>query len=296
LLIVALLCASALFTGAACAQTTESTVATIPTATPVDTPTAAPPSTPVRPPEPTATRQAATPTATPRPATPTPAATPTPTPTPEPSLATAKAAALLVHALGVPANSVSFESVKPMQWPNTAIGCPEPGRAYSDVIVPGWVIILRADSKLYEYHADREGDMVVTCDPKLVRTYGNVNLAEDLMLAGVSKIEVLAVEPANPTPVPAVTITNPADIARVVASLQIDLPLYAAKPCATLLRVDFVMADRVESLSYACPGDGTVLRGSEAVTKGRQVLAPAEFQKLINTALAERPFPSMPGQ
>lgn len=297
LFLIASLMAAALFATTACAQKTESTAVAIPTATPVDTPT--PPPNPTRVPSPTpapaATATAVRPAPTPTP-TRTPTPTPSPTPTPEPSLATAKAAALLVSTLGIPAAEVSFESVKPMQWPNTAIGCPEPGRAYAEVIVPGWMIILRHDAKLYEYHADREGEDVVTCDPKLVRTYGTLNFPEDLMLTNVSRVEILAIDPEGLTPVPAATITSPPDVARVVASLQIDLPLYEQKPCTALLQVNFVMGDRVASVLYACAGDGTVLRGSDDVTQGREARAPAEFQKLINTALADRPFPTAPGQ
>ncbi|MBI2965488.1 MAG: hypothetical protein HYY34_04705 [Chloroflexi bacterium] len=292
-LIVSLM-AAALIIATACAQKTESTAATIPTATPVDTPTPLPTATIASAPTPSAPALAATATPVRPTPTATPTRTPTPSPTPEPSLATAKAAALLVSTLGAPAASITFESIKPMQWPNTAIGCPEPGKAYAEVLVPGWMIILRHDSKLYEYHADREGVSVVTCDPKLVRTYGTVNFAEKLQLSNVSKIEVLALDREDRTPAMALTIDNPNDIAKIVSSLQVDLSLYERKQCEALLRVDFVMGGRVESVLYACQGEGSVLRDKETAGQGREARAPTEFQKLINTALASRPFPSPP--
>lgn len=285
---------AALIVSTACAQKTESTAVAIPTATPVATatpePSPTPSTTPTPKPNPTASstpRPTAIPLATPT-------AAPTATPTPEPSLASAKAAALLVSVLGVPAASVTFESIKPMQWPNAAIGCPESGKVYPQVIVPGWMIILRHGGKLFEYHADRDGVSVITCDPKLVRTYGTINFAEKLQLANVSKIEILALDREDRTPASALTINNPADIAKIVASLQVDVTLYEQKPCEPLLRVDFVMGGRVESVLYACPGDGTVLRNQETASQRKEARAPAEFQKLINTALANRPFPSPP--
>lgn len=293
LAIIVSLIAAALWAATACAQKSESTAVAIPTATPVDTPTPVPTTT--RPTNPTTAPTATTVRPSPSPV-PTRTPTPSPTPTPEPSLATAKAAALLVSTLGINAREVSFDTVKAMQWPNAAIGCPEPGRAYADVIVPGWMIILRYDSKLYEYHADREGEEVTTCDPKLVRTYGAVNFADVLMLANVSRVEIFAIDPEGLTPVPATTITSPSDVAGVVASLQIDLPLYERKPCAALLQVSFVMGDKVASVFYACTGDGTVLRAGDGVTQGREARAPTDFQRLINTALANRPFPTSPGQ
>ena len=112
----------------------------------------------------------------------------------------------------------------------------------------------------------------------------------------VSRVDILAIDPASLTPVPATTITSPSDVAGVVASLQIDLPLYERKPCTALLQVSFVMGDKVASVFYGCTGDGTVLRGSDGVTQGREARAPTDFQKLINTALANRPFPTPPSQ
>jgi hypothetical protein len=156
------------------------------------------------------------------------------------------------------------------------------------------MIILRHEGKLYEYHADRDGVSVITCDPKLVRTYGTVNFAEKHQLSNVSKIEIVALDREDRTPATALTIDNRDEIAKIVSSLQVDLPLYEQKRCEALLRVDFVMGGRVESVLYACQGDGSVLRDRETASQSKEAHAPVEFQKLINTALASRPFPSPP--
>lgn len=37
-------------------------------------------------------------------------------------------------------------------WPNSAIGCPEPDMMYTQALVPGYRIRLRADGTLYHYH------------------------------------------------------------------------------------------------------------------------------------------------
>jgi hypothetical protein len=50
-----------------------------------------------------------------------------------------------------------------VEWPDTSLGCPEPGQAYAQVITPGYRIVLRVGEREYELHADRTGRRVVTC-------------------------------------------------------------------------------------------------------------------------------------
>jgi hypothetical protein len=209
-------------------------------------------------------------------------------------LATAKAAALLVSDLGVRAGEVAFHEVKPVQWPNTALGCPKPGTVYPAVIVPGWVIVLRVGARTYEYHADFDGENVVACAPGLVPTFGSVNLARELGLKGLTRIDVVATGEASATPTVAASIADAASLAAVVTSLQADLPLFQAKPCDTLLRIDLVVGSRVASLYYACLGDGAVLRDGQSAVSGLETVAPADFQAVVNGALAARPFPPTP--
>jgi len=37
-------------------------------------------------------------------------------------------------------------------WPNSALGCPEPDMMYTQALVPGYRIRLRADGALHHYH------------------------------------------------------------------------------------------------------------------------------------------------
>jgi hypothetical protein len=52
--------------------------------------------------------------------------------------------------------------VEDVSWPDTSIGCPQPGMFYAQIIVPGYKIMLSADGRQIEYHADRQG-RVATC-------------------------------------------------------------------------------------------------------------------------------------
>ena len=61
----------------------------------------------------------------------------------------------------VPEN-VQVVSVQAMDWPDTSLGCPQPGMFYAQVITLGYRIVLSAKGNQVEYHADKKG-RVVTC-------------------------------------------------------------------------------------------------------------------------------------
>lgn len=132
------------------------------------------------PPAPTARATATTGAAAPSPVTASPPSSPPATPRPSPSgtargtaaRATAPAAyppvvGLAVNALAadlrIPTEQIEVLRVEPKDWPDSGLGCPEPGRAYLDVITPGYVIFLGVGGRQFEYHSDR-AKLVVRCD------------------------------------------------------------------------------------------------------------------------------------
>jgi hypothetical protein len=66
--------------------------------------------------------------------------------------------------LGVPRDQIAVDQVEARDWPDSSLGCPQPGRAYLQVITPGYRVILMAGGKAYEYHTN-ERAMVVRCSP-----------------------------------------------------------------------------------------------------------------------------------
>lgn len=65
---------------------------------------------------------------------------------------------------GISISTVSLKEFVEVDWPDTSLGCPEPGCMYAQVITPGYKIILSDGSTDYEYHADKNGN-VVSCNP-----------------------------------------------------------------------------------------------------------------------------------
>ncbi len=56
---------------------------------------------------------------------------------------------------------IQLVSVRGMEWRNSSLDCPAPGRAYLDVITPGFQIVLEAQGRAYTYHTDARRHFVL---------------------------------------------------------------------------------------------------------------------------------------
>ncbi len=63
---------------------------------------------------------------------------------------------------GIATDRISVVTVTAVQWPTSALGCPQPGTMYSQIVTPGYRILLEADGVTYEYHTD-QGERAVYC-------------------------------------------------------------------------------------------------------------------------------------
>jgi len=59
--------------------------------------------------------------------------------------------------LGVELDSISLANARAVTWRSGALGCPKPGMAYTDALVPGTLIFLKAGNSLHAYHSKRDG-------------------------------------------------------------------------------------------------------------------------------------------
>ena len=64
----------------------------------------------------------------------------------------ALAVADLAERLGVPESEIEVISAQPVVWPDSSLGCPEPGMQYAQVATDGALIELRFDGTTYSYH------------------------------------------------------------------------------------------------------------------------------------------------
>ena len=64
---------------------------------------------------------------------------------------------------GVSVDEVGVVTATQVTWGDGSLGCPLPGEMYTQVLVPGYQIILQAGDQEYDFRASTEGDFRV-CD------------------------------------------------------------------------------------------------------------------------------------
>ena len=69
----------------------------------------------------------------------------------------------LAERLEVAAEKIAVLEAKPIEWSDTSLGCPQPGKMYDQVITLGYRIIMKVGGEQYEYHSDKEGRKLELC-------------------------------------------------------------------------------------------------------------------------------------
>ena len=79
---------------------------------------------------------------------------------PEDTLADSTMAMIVADAAtvaGVDPAAVTLVSVKPVTWTDGSLGCPKPGVMYTQSVVPGFHVIVRAGDRKLDYRVGRAG-------------------------------------------------------------------------------------------------------------------------------------------
>lgn len=74
-----------------------------------------------------------------------------------------KAGEHLTKKFGIPSDQITVFSIQEVTWPDASLGCPQPGISYIQVETPGYLILLEAAGKTYNYHTDAN-ETVALCD------------------------------------------------------------------------------------------------------------------------------------
>jgi len=82
---------------------------------------------------------------------------PPPTPTAHPDAVRA-AIRFLAMQLDLSPEAIRVIAWEPVDWPDAALGCPEPGKVYAQIITPGYVVFLEARGETFRVHTDRTGE------------------------------------------------------------------------------------------------------------------------------------------
>jgi len=63
--------------------------------------------------------------------------------------------------LGVAASDLSVQQVEARDWSDSSLGCPQPGNLYSQIVTPGFLIVINSRGKQLEYHSDTRARVVL---------------------------------------------------------------------------------------------------------------------------------------
>jgi hypothetical protein len=167
-------------------------------------------------------------------------------PQPDESLLDARTAAMveeakkdLVERAGVDMKDITVLAATKVEWPDSSMGCPEPGMNYLMVVTPGVLIKLSAEGEIYDYHGDNE--RVFYCE--------------------------------NPKPP---LSSNPAAEGRVVKQAMSDL---AQRLGVSSTEIDVVRIEEVQwnDASLGCPEPGMMY--AQVLTPGYQIILSAQGQE-----------------
>jgi hypothetical protein len=74
----------------------------------------------------------------------------------------------LAQYLGVQAGDLVLQSANQQMWPDGALGCPQEGQVYPQVVTPGFQLVFSnaAQTKTYEVHTGMSEEQMVLCENK----------------------------------------------------------------------------------------------------------------------------------
>jgi hypothetical protein len=61
----------------------------------------------------------------------------------------------LAHRGGISLQRITLKQIEVVEWPDASLGCPEEDKAYAQVIMPGYRLVLSDGVRYFEYHTDR---------------------------------------------------------------------------------------------------------------------------------------------
>jgi hypothetical protein len=67
------------------------------------------------------------------------------------------AVADLADSAGIATDAITVREARTVNWGSGAVGCPKEGMNYTQAIVPGVLLLLEADGKIYRYHGRSGG-------------------------------------------------------------------------------------------------------------------------------------------
>ena len=204
---------------------------------------------------------------------------------------------MLISKLGVNSNEIQVVSSERVNWPSTALGCPEPGTAYATVIVNGWKFVLAHGGQTYVFHANETGSNVVECTepPMEIQAGDVVNVVEAAGLDNTTAMIVISRYDAASSEYKWIAdVTDPGEIAEFISILDMPIRIVPATDCQPIFEIRFELPGRSETFQYICPGINTLLRGGQSFWGGGDGEVPLEFGRVFGPHASKAPLPPVP--
>ena len=187
-------------------------------------------------------------------------------------------------------------SAEQVEWPSSALGCPEQGVAYLAVIVSGWKFTLAHGDQTFEFHSDESGSNVVDCTERAPEIAGDmVNVVEAAGLdITTAIISISRFDAASGEYKWISDVTDPGEIAKFISILDTSIRIVPATECQPIFEMTFEMPERSETFQYICVSINTLLRGGQSFWGGRDGEIPLEFGRVFGPHASKAPIPQVP--
>jgi hypothetical protein len=73
----------------------------------------------------------------------------------------------LANRAGISADKIVVSEARVVNWGSSAIGCPQTGMSYTQAIVPGVQLLLKANGITYHYHGHKGGKLIFCPDNRV---------------------------------------------------------------------------------------------------------------------------------
>jgi len=81
--------------------------------------------------------------------------------------------------LQIAKDKIAIDTIRAVDWPDSSIGCPQPGRAYLQVVTPGHKITLRANGQIYFVH--EANHHAIVC--RQAKVFGGITPQREIVFA-----------------------------------------------------------------------------------------------------------------
>jgi len=218
-----------------------------------------------------------------------PADTPTPQPTPTPEVPGFGGLfmAELSNKLNIKSSNIKLISYEDFIFNDSSLGCPEPGKFYTQVLTPGWKMQFEADGNIYEYHSNLDGSYYIDCTS--TKNIETTNVLKKFNLYSPETIDVYRLN--NGQFLPLIELKGD-EIKSFIESLDDPIKIIEKENCNFLYKISFVFKEKTHNLFSICE-DGKKY-GEFEISEDKAYEMPDAFMNLIGKYSSSLGFPGKP--